>query len=71
MYPELIKEYGFVDAFNLENGFWIAKDYIGIDKGITLLMIDNHYYQTTWKYYMSHPLIKKAIKKLRFRKKDF
>lgn len=71
MYPELIKEYGFVDAFNLEDGFWVAKDYIGIDKGITLLMIDNHYYQTTWMHYMSHPLIKKAIKKLRFRKKDF
>lgn len=66
-YPGLLKEYGLVCAFNLEDGVWMAKDYLGIDKGITLVMIDNYYFQTTWSNYMSHPLIKKAINKLRFK----
>lgn len=68
-YPELSGPYGFYDSINLENGLWIGKDYLSIDKGITLLMIDNYYYQTTWNYYTQHPLIQKAIKKLEFQKK--
>jgi hypothetical protein len=33
--------YGFKDAYNLSKG-WFARDVIGIDKGVTLLMLANH-----------------------------
>jgi len=69
-YPELLGPYGFYDSINLENELWIGKDYISIDKGITLLMIDNYYHQTNWKYYMQHNLVKNAIEKLAFRRKE-
>ena len=68
---ELIGEYGFVDAFNLEhldnNGDpWIAKDVIGIDKGITLLMIANYENEFVWKYFMQNEFMNTAIEKLGF-----
>lgn len=69
-YPELWGEYGYYDSINLENGTWVGKDYISIDKGITLLMIDNYYHRTTWDNYTNHHLIRKAIEKLAFKKKD-
>lgn len=68
-YPEINGQYGFYDSINLSDNLWIGKDYLGIDKGITLLMIDNYYYQTTWNYYMKHNIIKAGIKKLGFIRK--
>lgn len=64
--PELIGPYGFYDSFNFENNKWIGKDYLSIDKGISLLMIDNYYHKTTWHYYMKHDFIQKGMKKLGF-----
>jgi hypothetical protein len=69
-YPGSIGKYGFKDSIALKDGnVWICPDYIGIDKGITALMIDNHQTQMTWNLYMRHPLIKKAITKLGFTEK--
>jgi hypothetical protein len=39
--PELQGKYGFKDAFNLSKD-WFASDVIGIDKGISLLMLANY-----------------------------
>ncbi len=42
-YPKLWSKYGFVDGYNFENGeVWTSKEYIGIDKGISLSMIENY-----------------------------
>ncbi|MDD4355020.1 MAG: glucoamylase family protein [Candidatus Izemoplasmatales bacterium] len=69
-YPKSFGQYGFTDAIALtEKGLWISPDYIGIDKGITLLMLDNYLHQTTWKLYMAHPMIQKALNKLGFQEK--
>jgi len=70
-YPEAFGEYGFKDGILLQKdgSIWISEFDIGINKGITLLMLDNYLHQTTWKYYMSHPIIQKAINKLHYRKK--
>lgn len=68
-YPEAFGPYGFYDSVNLENGTWIGKDYIGIDKGITLLMIDNYYHKTVWSNFMKNKIIKKGIEKLDFVRK--
>jgi hypothetical protein len=43
---------------------WYATTYLGIDKGSTLLMIDNALYGDVWELYMKHPRIQKAIAKL-------
>jgi len=68
--PKTFGEYGFKDAYNLEETTpWYSDEYIGIDKGITCLMLDNYLSQTTQKYYMNHPVIKKAIDILGFKKK--
>jgi hypothetical protein len=40
--------YGFADALNPLTG-WTARDVIGIDQGITLLMIENHRTQDIWR----------------------
>ena len=69
-YPETFGPYGFYDSVNLEDGVWIGKDYLGIDKGITLLMIDNYYHGTTWKYYMDNEIIKRGLDKLHFQRKE-
>ncbi|MBI9010339.1 MAG: hypothetical protein JEZ05_09975 [Tenericutes bacterium] len=67
-YMDAFREYGFADGITYENDkLWIADEYIGINKGISVLMIDNYLNGTTWKYYMKHPLIQKAIKKLGFK----
>jgi len=40
-FEELRGQYGFMDAFNLSEE-WFATDVIGIDKGISLLMLANY-----------------------------
>lgn len=69
-YPEAFQKYGFTDGISLEkDGLWICSSYIGIDKGITILMLDNYLHGTTWNLYMNHPIIQKAIVKLGFQKR--
>lgn len=42
-YPKLWSKYGFLDGYNIENDkLWVSKEYIGIDKGICLIMIENY-----------------------------
>lgn len=70
-YPNAFQEYGFRDGIQIQQdqSIWISDHDIGINKGITLLMLDNYLHQTTWTYYMKHPIIQKAINVLHFRKK--
>ena len=68
---KLVDYYGFVDSFNLEvldkNGDpWIANDVIGIDKGISLLMIANYESEFVWKYFMQNEFMNTAIERLGF-----
>ncbi|WP_308636747.1 glucoamylase family protein [Paenibacillus silvisoli] len=53
--PELWGDYGFKDAFNLEvKPAWYDADVIGIDKGITLLMLENYRSGFVWEQYMKN-----------------
>ncbi|MDM7321459.1 MAG: glucoamylase family protein [Fervidobacterium sp.] len=63
--PELIGKYGLKDSFNLDLN-WFASDYIGIDKGITLLMIANYKNELVWKIFMSIPYVQNGFKNLGF-----
>ena len=68
---KLVGKYGLYDAYNLEGGkVWIAKDVIGIDKGISLLMIENYRSELVWKYFMQSEYIQNAINVLGFKVKE-
>ncbi|MDO8536016.1 MAG: glucoamylase family protein [Candidatus Omnitrophota bacterium] len=58
----LYGKYGFKDAFNLDKDWW-AEEYLGIDVGITALMIENYRSGLIWDKFMSMPAIKKWISK--------
>ncbi|QMW01610.1 glucoamylase family protein [Spirosoma foliorum] len=59
------KDYGFVDAFNLNN-IWFADSFLAIDQGPIIVMVENQRSQLLWKLFMSCPEVKKGMKGLGF-----
>ncbi len=58
-------EYGFKDAFNLERNWW-ANDYLGIDEGVVILMLENYLNDgMVWKKFMQLPVIQRWIETCR------
>ena len=64
----LIGDYGLKDAYNLDQD-WIANDYIGIDKGITLLMIANYENEAVWQSFMQNQYVQQGLENLNFSRK--
>ena len=62
-------EYGFYDSFNLDQN-WYSRQYLGIDKGLTIIMLDNYLNGTTYEYFMKSNIALKAIEVLHFKKKE-
>ncbi len=58
-------KYGFTSAFNVGKD-WYSEDYVGIDLGITLLMIENYRTGFMWKYFMKNKPIIRAMKEVGF-----
>lgn len=58
-------EYGFKDAFNLHE-FWWATDYIGIDQGPIVIMIENHLNESVWRRFNTDPDILRGLQRARF-----
>lgn len=58
-------EYGFTDAFS-ESHNWYAKNYLAIDQGPIIVMIENYRTGLLWKLFMSCPEIQNGLKKLEF-----
>ena len=66
-FRKLWGNYGFKDGFNLEGEKdWFAREYIGIDKGIGMLMIENYLNETIWKYFMKNEYVIKGLEMLEF-----
>lgn len=64
-YPKLYGKYGFKDGYNLEGKKpWYTEEYIGIDKGITLIMIENYLSGLIWKMFMKNKYIKEGMNQL-------
>ena len=61
----LNKLYGICECYNFDTGY-ISDCYIGIDKGPTIIMLDNFQNETVWKYFMCCDMTKKALEKLDF-----
>ena len=81
-YEKLWSKYGFKDAYNLgvvdgfedtsikgkiPEGGWFATDIIGIDKGISALMIENYISSFIWNIYMDIDYVKDGLNELGFK----
>jgi len=61
-YPLLWGPYGFKDGFNLtSNPDWYDTDWLGIDEGPIIIMIENYRTQKVWKRFMNLPEIQLAL----------
>jgi hypothetical protein len=69
-HPQTWGDYGFYDSYNLAvDPPWYSSSLYGIDKGCSLLMIENHLTGLIWKTYTESPFIQKALGILGFRKR--
>ena len=59
------KDYGFVDAFNL-NVPWFANSFLAIDQGPIIVMIENYRSGLLWDLFMSCPEVKNGLTNLGF-----
>ena len=62
---KLWKQYGFVDAFDVEED-WYASSFLAIDQGPIILMIENYRTGLLWDLFMSNPEVSIAKSKLGF-----
>lgn len=62
---KLWKQYGFIDAFNLTEQ-WYASDFLAIDQGPIIVMIENHRTGLIWDLFMDIPEIQAGLAKLGF-----
>lgn len=67
-FPKLWGKYGFIDSYNLEDGEWYSDEVIGIDKGISMIMIENYLSETIWKNFMKNKYIQKGLEILNINK---
>jgi hypothetical protein len=59
------KRYGFVDAFNPLSS-WTDVDVLGIDQGITMLMVENYRGAFIWHHFMKAHEVQRAVKLVGF-----
>ncbi|MBL7775800.1 MAG: dienelactone hydrolase family protein, partial [Saprospiraceae bacterium] len=72
-YDSLVGPYGFKDAFNpsftacgrLPQG-WFDVDYLGIDQGPILLMLENYRSELIWKVMKKNPYIRRGLERAGF-----
>ena len=65
--PQLFSTYGFRDAFNLTvNPDWYDTDYIGIDQGPIIVMIENYRTGKVWQRFMANPDIQRGLQRAGF-----
>ena len=57
--------YGFYDAFNQTEN-WYADNYLAIDQGPIIIMIENYRTGLLWNLFMSCPEVKEGLSKLNF-----
>lgn len=58
-------DFGFKDAFNVSK-LWFNNDYLAIDQGPIICMIENYRSQLLWNLFMSDPEVQAALPKIPF-----
>ena len=59
------KDYGFVDAFSLED-LWFANSFLAIDQGPIIVMVENYRSGLIWNLFTSCPEVKSGMQALGF-----
>lgn len=62
---KLWAKYGYFDSFN-PTAKWVDDDFIGIDEGPMLIMIENFRTGFVWNYVMRDPIVQSGLRKLGF-----
>ena len=60
--------YGFINAFHDVPPVWLSSRWLGIDKGLELLMANAYLHHDVMDAYMQHPLIQKGMRVLQWKK---
>jgi hypothetical protein len=63
--PLVWGEYGFYSAFNVDE-VWFSDQYIGIDQGDIILMIENYRTGLIWELFMKNENVQKALDEIGF-----
>ncbi|MXP25527.1 Tat pathway signal protein [Altererythrobacter indicus] len=78
---EIYDNYGFLDSFNptlteapqskllhgeIKSGLWVDKDYLGIDQGPIVAMIENHRTGLVWSTMRKNPHIQRGLRRAGF-----
>jgi len=71
-YPQIADEYRLHNGFNptlSEDGshFWISEDYLGLDQGMLMLMIENHRSRLIWNLMRECPHIRLGLRRAGFK----
>lgn len=70
-HPQTWGRYGFFDAYNLAvTPPWHSQALYGIDKGCSMIMIENHLSRLIWETYTNSPLIQHALSVLGFTRRE-
>lgn len=70
-HPQTWGKYGFFDAYNLAvEPAWYSSAVYGIDKGCSLLMVENYLSGLIWNVYTDSPSIQRALDVLGFQKRQ-
>lgn len=60
-FPESFAKYGFVTSVNLKHNAWFCNEYLGIDKGNTMIMISNYKNNLIWDLMMKNECVKNGL----------
>lgn len=67
-HQDAIGPFGFYESLKIcDEEVWYSNTYLAIDKGITIIMLDNYLNGTVHNLYMNNPLIKAGLNKIGFR----
>ena len=70
-HPQSWGSYGFFDSYNLDvSPPWYSHSLYGIDKGCSMIMVENYLSRLVWESYTNSPLIQKALQVLGFRRRN-
>lgn len=65
LYEQMWGPYGLYDAFSLKHN-WFFKDYVAIDEGPIVMMIENYRSDFIWSYFMRDDVIRQALDRAGF-----
>ena len=70
-HPQSWGPYGFFDSYNLDvSPPWYSHSLYGIDKGCSMIMVENYLSRLVWESYTNSPLIQKALQVLGFKRRN-